>query len=208
MRRHPGGRVSRGIRLGLALFFLGGLVAALWGGVSLASLDWIDVLPLHLCDLLVLIAVWALLSLRQTPYEVLYYWGLTGTLIATITPDVSVGFPDPGCISFFGLHGGVVMAAIVLTLGAGMRPRAGSVWRVFAFTNLYAAFVGVIDWAFDRNYLYLRAKPSQASILDWFGPWPWYLVAADLFALALFLLLWLPFRTSATKGPEPRERAA
>ena len=194
MRRDASGRVSKGVRVGLAILFLGAAIAAVWGGVSLADLDWADVLPFHLCDLLVLIAVWALLSLRQGPYEVLYYWGLTGTLIATITPDVGTGFPDPGCISFFGLHGGVVVAAIVLTAGAGMRPSRGSVWRVYAFTNAYAALVGIVDWALDRNYLYLRAKPSQASILDWFGPWPWYILAADLLALVLFLLLWLPFR--------------
>jgi hypothetical integral membrane protein (TIGR02206 family) len=208
MRRDSTGRVARTIRVGLALLFLGGAIAAMWGGVPLETLDWADILPLHLCDLLVLIAVWALLSRRQGAYEVLYYWGLTGTLIATITPDVDTGFPDPGCISFFGLHGGVVTAAILLTAGAGMRPRRGSVGRVFAFTNAYAAFVGVVDWALDRNYLYLREKPSQASILDWFGPWPWYLLAADLLALALFLLLWLPFRNVADRpGAQPNQLA-
>lgn len=203
MRRDPPGRVGRGVRVGLALLFLGGTIAAVWGRVSLVSLDWIDILPLDLCDLAVLIAAWALLSLRQGPYEVLYYWGLTGTLIATITPDVSAGFPDLGCVSFFGLHGGVVAAAIVLTRGSAMRPRAGSVWRVFAYTNAYAAIVGVVDWLFARNYLYLREKPSQASILDWFGPWPWYLLAADLFALILFLLLWLPFRKGEARRHAP-----
>jgi hypothetical integral membrane protein (TIGR02206 family) len=194
MRRDPSGRIDRAARIGVAVILLAGTVAAMGGGVTLASLDWIDVLPLHLCDLNVLIGAWALLTRKQAAYEVLYYWGLTGTLIATITPDVGAGFPDLGCVAFFGLHGGVVTAALVLTLGSRMRPRPGSVRRVFLFTNAYAAVVGLIDWIFARNYLYLRAKPSQATLLDWLGPWPWYILAADAVALALFLALSLPFR--------------
>ena len=41
----------------------------------------------------------------------------------------------------------------------------------------------------------------QASILDWMGAWPWYLVGADLLGMVIFWLLWVPFgRSTAEAG--------
>jgi uncharacterized membrane protein YwaF len=88
----------------------------------------------------------------------------------------------------------VVVAAAALTFGLGHVPRPGAVGRVFLLTNAYAAVVGIVDWATGMNYLYLRAKPVEPTLLDLFGPWPVYIVAADVLALGLFLVLDVPFR--------------
>ena len=167
-RRSPRGvgRIGAAIRYPLAALLVGGLGFALANALPLRGLDWLDILPLELCDMAVLVAVWALLSRTPLACEVLYFWGLSGTLIAMVTPDVDRGFPDPRCLSFFALHGAVAIAAIVMAFGAGARPRPGSNIRVFAITNAYAALVGLIDAASGKNYLYLRRKPSTSSILD------------------------------------------
>jgi uncharacterized membrane protein YwaF len=36
-------------------------------------------------------------------------------------------------------------------------------------------------------------KPATPSLLDMLGPWPWYLLAGELIAVLLVLLLYLPF---------------
>ena len=186
-------RVEVTVRIVLAAFLAGGLGFALAESLPLRGVDWLDILPLHFCDLAVLVAVWALATRQQTACEVLYFWGLTGTLIAMVTPDLDWGFPDAHCVSFFALHGGVAASAAVMTFGVGVHPRPRANLRVFWMTNVYAAGIAVIDLLAKENYLYLRAKPSQPSILDWMGPWPWYILAADALAFVLFWVLMAPF---------------
>ena len=204
-RREGVGRAHAVLRLPLAALLVIGLGYALAHALPLRGLDWLDILPLELCDLAVLVAVWALLRGSPLACELLYFWGLTGTLIAMLTPDVDWGFPDSRCISFFALHGGVAVAAVVMAFGAGIRPRPGANLRVFWITNAYALLAGVIDIVTGRNYLYLRAKPSKSSILDVMGPWPWYILAADALAFVLFWLLMLPFRERGSpRGSDSR----
>lgn len=193
-------KTVRVIRVGLALFLLAGLGFALADAFPLRGLDWLEILPLHLCDMAVLIAVWALLTRARLACEMLYFWALSGTLIAMVTPDVDHGFPDTRCVSFFALHGCVAVAAVVMVFGVGVRPRPRANWRAFWMTNAYAVMAGVIDVVADKNYLYLRAKPSQTSILDGMGPWPWYILAADVLAFVLFWLLMIPFREETAVG--------
>src|SRR6185295_10788000 len=119
-------------------------------------------------------------------------------------PDVYSGFPDVDFLSFFALHGLVVAAAAVLVFGFGCRPRAGAPWRVFLITNAYAAVVGLVDLALDANFLFLRGKPAAPTLLDWLGPWPAYILAAEALAAVLFMALDLPFRAGRRLAPPPR----
>ena len=192
---------ERMVRVGLAAFLSMGLLIALIDSLPLRGLDWIDILPLHFCDFAVLVAIVALATKWRAACELLYFWGLSGTVIAMLMPDVDRGFPDTRCASFFALHGVVAISAAVVAFGIGVRPSQGANWRVFWFTNLYAAVIAVIDWTANENFLYLRAKPSQPSILDVMGPWPWYILAADVLAWVIFRVLMIPFETrpSATE---------
>ncbi|MBI2496289.1 MAG: TIGR02206 family membrane protein [Candidatus Omnitrophica bacterium] len=149
--------------------------------------------PLQLCDLALGLAVWALLTTRPAVSEVAYFWGLAGSLQAILTPDLRLGFPDYWWIKFFLTHCGVVLSVVYLAVTARVAPTGGSVWRVWALANVYAAIAGLINWGFGTNYGYLAHKPSQPSLLDYFGPWPWYIVGLEAAALCSFSLYYAPF---------------
>jgi uncharacterized membrane protein YwaF len=60
---------------------------------------------------------------------------------------------------------------------------------VYGLTAAFAALAAVGDLLFDANYMYLREKPGESSLLDVMGPWPWYIASGAAFGLALFAVL-------------------
>ena len=189
-------------------FTLGMILAAnelIWYGFVLRNygFQFPGGLPLDLCNVMVWLTIVAVFTRRLGIYEVAYYGGLGGSTMALLTPDLGAALPSYPAISFFISHGLTVITLWVLTGARLLRPRWGSVWRVFAILNLYTAAVGSFDAWFGTNYMYLRAKPVNSSLLDLFGPWPLYILVADFFALGVFWLLWLPVRHSRNGALPP-----
>jgi len=159
-------------------------------------------LPLQLCDLILWCTVVAALTLKPMPFEFAFFAGLLGTGMAVVTPDLWEPFPSYNTVYFFLAHGGIVAALLYLWWSGQARPAPGCVRRAMIILNGYAAFMGLFNWLFGTNYVYLCRKPDSASLLDYFGPWPVYLAAVELFALGGFFLLSLPFRRQASsKAP-------
>ena len=151
-------------------------------------------LPLQLCDTAIFITAAALWTRRPLLVEVTYFWGLAGTVQALLTPDLPQHFPSYPYWQYYIAHGGVVASALVLVVGLQIHPRPWAVLKVAALTIAYAALVGAIDLVTGANYMYLRAKPPTATLLDVLGPWPWYIGTAALIGFALLALLDAPFR--------------
>lgn len=164
-------------------------------------LGWKTVLPLELCDAAMVLAVVTLLRPRRATAEVAYFWAGSGSLLAMLTPDLAWDFPRWEFVVFFGLHGLVLVATLVLVFGLGLRPRPGAPWRVFGITAGWAAFVGLVDLVLGTNFMYLRHKPIVGTPLDFMGPWPVYIGVSAGVALVLFHVLALPFR----RGRRTRE---
>jgi hypothetical integral membrane protein (TIGR02206 family) len=149
-------------------------------------------LPLQLCDLALWSTVLALLTLRPAIYDVAYFSGLAGGSMAVITPELWAPARSYPTCYFFLAHGGSIAAVLFLAWSGLLRPRPP--WRALLVSNLFAAAVGAFNAVFRTNYMYLCHKPASASLLDYLGPWPLYVIAGEALALGLFTLLWLPFR--------------
>jgi hypothetical integral membrane protein (TIGR02206 family) len=156
-------------------------------------------LPLHLTDVVTIVSVAALWTQRPRLVELTYFWALTASLQAVLTPNLTERTATIFVWTFFITHSGAIVAAIMLVAGRGIVPPAGAVWRVFGATLVVAAAAAIGNLATGGNYMFLREKPSTASLLDVMGPWPVYIAGAAVLALALFALLDLPLRRARAR---------
>ena len=161
-------------------------------------------LPLQLCDVTLWMSALACFTLNPRVVEFAYFGGLAGAGMALVTPDLWTPWPSYPAVYFFLAHGGIVFIVCVLVFGRISPLQAGSVWRAFGMLLAFAAAIGAVNALTGANFMYLCRKPRGTSPLDAFGPWPNYLAAGAVLALALFWLLWLPARPGKDEGEEPR----
>lgn len=154
--------------------------------------DW-RAMPLHLCDITLVLVAGAVMLRRQWLYELSYFFGLAGASQAMLTPDLGGMIEWWRFAIFFGAHASVIVAVIFLTCVCGMRPRKYAVWRAMGGLAIYTVFAAVVNWAVDANFGYLREKPMQSSLVDHLGDWPWYIGGMGALALASFAVLYAPF---------------
>ena len=150
--------------------------------------------PLQLCDLAELTAAYALWSRRKWAFTLAYYWGLPLSSQALITPDLTApDFPGHSFLTFFALHLLIVWAAIYLTWGRGMRPG----WRNYRFavitTLAWGAFTFTFNTIAGTDYGFLNRKPLNPSLLDFLGPWPYYVLAEVVVVAAVWALMTWPW---------------
>jgi hypothetical integral membrane protein (TIGR02206 family) len=187
-RRRP--QLALGIGRGLALIILAGFVCEeityAVRGEWTAKYD----LPLQLTDAVTFVSVAALWSPASALLvELTYFWALSASVQAVVTPDLQQSFPDVLFFAYFATHSGAVAAACLLVFGEGRTPRPGAVWRVYAVTAGFAALAAAGTLLTGGNYMFLRHKPVQGSLLDLMGPWPIYIAVAAAFGLAMFAAL-------------------
>jgi hypothetical integral membrane protein (TIGR02206 family) len=159
-------------------------------------------LPLHLTDAVTLVSIAALWRPGcALLVELVYFWALSASLQAVLTPDLGRGFPDPLFFTYFATHSGAVAAACLLVFGSRRTPRPGAVRRTYAITLGVALAAALATVVTGGNYMFLRRKPAHGSLLDLMGPWPVYIVAGAVLGLAIFLALAACARLVASRSP-------
>ena len=164
----------------------------------LASLDFTipldNLLPCHLCDVAALTAGFGILTQKPLLCELTYCWGLAGTIQGLITPNLGWDFPHSMYWTFFIQHGVIVIVALYLPLAMNWKPRPGVVPRIIFWNQVYFIFALTINLTLGTNFGFLLEKPEVNSPLDHMGEWPVYLFWLQFTAIAVMILLLLPFQ--------------
>jgi hypothetical integral membrane protein (TIGR02206 family) len=185
-RRYPGPWIVPAGRA-LALVILAGWAGEYVADVVLGTWTIRYSLPLQLTDAVSVVSIFALWTRRRLLVELVYFWSLTASLQALLTPDLAESFPSVYYFTYFTYHIGAVVAACFLVFGCRLYPRPGAVWRVYLATLAFAGFAGVADIITGGNYMYMAEKPAHNSLLSVMGPWPWYIASTVVLALVLLL---------------------
>ena len=187
---------SQGQRLatGLGIFVVVQEAVKIWLRVQVYDYRLAEVLPLHLCSAGILLTAVLLLWRSFRAFEVVYFWGFSGTLQAILTPDLEEPFPHPLYLSYFVTHGLIILGALYATLVFRFRPSPRSIVRVYVITAIYCfVLILPLNYLIDTNYVYMRYKPAGASLLDYLGPWPWYMLSVAGLAWLFFAAAYAPF---------------
>ena len=150
-------------------------------------------LPLYLCSFLgILIPIYTYYR-KYWMFEILVFWIIAGTLQGVITPDIAEGFPSFDYFRYWIVHLGLLTVICYSIFVFKLKPTLKSVFKSFLALQVYVVLMIGINYLLNANYFYLNRKPESASVLDYFGDWPYYIIVCQLIIIPLFLIIYLPF---------------
>ena len=150
-------------------------------------------LPFHLCRVANILIPFVLIYKNDNVYQILYFWGMSGVFQGLLTPDITNDFPHFHFFRFWIGHNGMIIALVYASVVYGMRPKIDSIQRAFIALNIFLLVSIIANLILDANYFWICSKPPVQSLLDYLGPWPWYILAAEFVALLHFIVAYIPF---------------
>ncbi|UII57696.1 TIGR02206 family membrane protein [Cytobacillus spongiae] len=184
---------EKGVRMsmfGIAFTFETFYHIWLWSG---DEWDLSFTLPLQLCSISLIIALLLLITQSKVLFQLLYFVGIAGALQALITPELFLGFPHFRFIQFFTTHILIILIALFYVVIKGYRPTGKGLIQAFTFLNISAACAFIANRITNGNYMFLAHKPENPSLLDYLGPYPYYILVLEAIALILFAAMFFPF---------------
>lgn len=187
---------ARGLAIALLLLWAGEI---LWRAGSQEFPLYPDGLPLHYCSVAMLMAAAALWYRSPLLCGAVFFSVMTASIQALITPALELGAPSLRYLFFFASHGALLIAAAALPLALGWRARRCDPLITLAVGDVYLLAVHPLNRLLGANYGFTLHPPVPGTLLDYAGPAPWYYLALQLPALALFYLIYPLVRRNA--GP-------
>ena len=150
-------------------------------------------LPFELCSIATIMGGIMLITKNRFLFEVFYFIAIGGAIQAIVTPDLYFGFPQFRFLQFFIDHMLLVISPIILIIFYQFNITFKSLIKSFITLNGIALIVYIINHIISANYMFLTEKPQGGSLLDFLGPYPYYLISLEGVTFIIFLILFLPF---------------
>ena len=184
------------IKLSVALILTLTMMASLiiwmiWKAIH-NKFDWAEDLPFHLCNILPFLLYFALIKRSKFLFAILYFFVIVGTFQAIITPDLKEDFPHFIYFRYWIIHCGLVVSVVYIMSVLQWKINFKDLKNAIVAANIYLVFSLIINLITGGNYFFSMRKPDAPSLLDYLGPWPWYLLTGEFVMMALFGLLYWP----------------
>ena len=159
------------------------------------NFQWSVSLPLHVCDILGVVAIIAIFTCNRFARAFLYFAGIALAAQAFITPT---GNQSPYTLRFWlfwGLHIGILSCAIFDIIVRKYRPNKMDYFASITVNIFYLIIIFPLDAYMGWNYGYIgNSKPDVPTVLDFLGKWPLRVVWMFLVVCFLQLIMLLPFQ--------------
>ncbi len=164
------------LRLALALILIISEMSYYWRLVGLPELgpNPTDHLPITVCGWCVVFSSYMLLTKNQWMFDICYFWLLSGTVFALITPTV-ISYTGPTRFryyQFWAEHTLGYVAVFYMIFVHGMRPKLKSLVRSIFWLAVLAVIAYLANTMLGpgANYLFMARPESTPSILDILPP--------------------------------------
>lgn len=169
---------------------------ALSGGI-------VESLPIGVCTWSVIFCSFMIVGKSQRLFDIVYFWLLTGSLFALITPT-PLTYCGPTRFRYYQFwleHTLGYVSIFYMIFVHGMRPNRRSVFRSYTVLIGMAAFAAWVNSMIPgANYLYMARPESAPSVLDILPPnYALRIIIMAVVLTAMFGLAYLPWHLKDRK---------
>ncbi len=186
-------RTEKNFRYVIAFVLLAGEILLQYWYITTNSWKIEYGLPLQLCDFSILMSIIMLILRSYRIFEIVYFTGVGGALVAIASPELWLGFPHFRFYHFFISHAAIIMASLFMVWIWEFRPKLISLGKMLIFLNIFGAFVFGVNSLVDANYMFISKPTYNNTFLNHLGPYPWYLLSLEGITFLISALLFLPF---------------
>lgn len=155
--------------------------------------DVTEDLPLHLCNMIPFLLVFAFWKKNQKLFKILAFWVMAGTLQAVFTPTLTESLPHYEAIRYWVVHVGLPIIVIYSIYVLGWKLHYKDVILSIIALNLQAFVLYHFNNIVGSNYIYINGKPEGTTLYSILPEWPTYILCLEGIAIVLFSLVWLLF---------------
>lgn len=177
----------------------------------LAACPWLsggpaENLPIGVCTWSVIFCSFMLIGKSQRLFDITYFWLLSGSLFALLTPTV-LTYCGPTRFRYYQFwleHTLGYVAIFYMIFVHKMRPNLRSIFRSFFTLLALAVFAGWVNSMIPgANYLYMARPESAPSVLDILPPnYALRIAIMAVVIIAMFALAYLPWYLKDRKSAQ------
>lgn len=149
---------------------------------------WQEAIPLHLCSLSALAAIWLAFSSRQALLDFLWYLGMPGAALALVFPAPAVSGHQALLDASYIVTHALILVIPSLGMARGMRPQRGKTRAMLGALLVIAAVAGTVNRWLGTDFLFLAAPPAGTPLETVFEA-GYVAYLSFLFAMVLALCL-------------------